>query len=276
MKSPSAFHLLINGAGVLIGLVVVGYVVYAALRTEEEPPCTSRYPAPMRFGLLANDGKPLSPLELQARAGLREWGVIENATVAADERAPAGAALQVKLAMLTSEGEVEAAGRPRNGLDFRWTVTGAKAATAACLSYSVWLPEKFDFNEGGTLPGIAGGSPDTPSAFGARLQWRVGGEAELAVATAGAPFRPVNQPNFLLQRGRWSQVEQEIVLNTPGAEDGLARLWIDGKLKAEDTTVAFRSDAGAGIAGVTADVGYWRAPAKPGELRLSAFELAWQ
>ena len=274
MKTPTAFHLLVNGAGVLIGLVVVGYVVYEAFRIEEEAPCASRYPAPMRFALLANDGKPLSPLELQARSGLREWGVIENATVATDAQAPTGAALQVKLAMLAPQEESE--GRARNGIDFRWSVAGAKAAKAACLSYSVWLPDKFDFSYGGVLPGIAGGKPDTPSAFGTRLQWRDGGDGELAVAMSGAPFRPVNQNNFALLPGRWTQVEQELVLNMPGAQDGQARLWIDGKLWAEDATVAFRSDASAGITGVIADIGYWRPPSKPGELRLSAFELAWR
>jgi hypothetical protein len=273
MKSPSAFHLLINGAGVLIGLGAVGYIVYAAFLTEEEAPCASRYPAPMRFALRANDGKPLSPLELQARSGLREWGVIENASVATDAKAPAGAALQVKLATLASQGTSE--GRARNGIDFRWSVAGAKAAKAACLSYSVRLPDKFDFGPGGNLPGIAGGTPDTPTAFGTRLQWHAGGEAELAIALSGAPFRGVI-PGFALLPGHWTQVEQELVLNTPGAKDGLARLWIDGKLRAEDTKVAFRSDAGAGITGVAADIGYWRAPSKPGELKLSAFELAWR
>lgn len=274
MKSSSAFHLLVNVAGVLIGLFVVGYVVYAALRTaEQEAPCASRYPAPMRFALLANDGKPLSPLELQARAGPREWGVMENATVTAGAKIPTGAALQIKLAMLASQGQSE--GRAHNGIDFRWNVAGAKAATAACLSYSVWLPDKFDFGPGGNLPGIAGGKPDTPSAFGTRLQWRVGGEAELAVAPSGASFLGIN-PSFALLPGHWTQVEQEVVLNTPGAKDGLARIWIDGKLQAEDATVAFRSDAGAGISGVAADIGYWRAPSKPRELQVSAFELAWR
>jgi hypothetical protein len=274
MKSPSAFHLLVNGAGILIGLFVVGYVVYATFRAEEEEaPCASRYPAPMRFALLASDGKPLSPLELQARAGPREWGVIENATVAAGTEVPTGAALQLKLATLASQEQSE--GRARNGIDFHWNVAGAKAAKAACLSYSVRLPAKFDFGAGGTLPGIAGGTPGTPSAFGTRLQWRVNGEAELAVARSGASFLGV-QPSFALPQAHWTRVEQEIVLNTPGGKDGLARIWIDGKLQAEDAAITFRSDASAGISGVAADVGYWRTPAKPGELQVSAFELAWR
>jgi hypothetical protein len=203
---------------------------------------------------------------------VRVWGVIENATVAAGADVPTGAALQIKLAMLASQ---ESEGRARNGIDFHWNVAGAKAAKAACLSYSIRLPDKFDFAAGGNLPGIAGGTPDTPSAFGMRLQWRVKGEAQLAVALPGAPFRGI-QPGFALPQGHWARVEQEIVLNAPGAKDGLARLWIDGKLQAEDTAVAFRSDASAGISGVAADVGYWRAPLKPGELQVSAFELAWR
>ena len=142
------------------------------------------------------------------------------------------AAGQARDARLAGE---QSKGRAHNGIDFRWNVAGAKAAKAACLSYSVWLPDKFDFGTGGNLPGIAGGEPDTPSAFGTRLQWRVGGEAELAVAPSGASFQGI-RPNFALLPGRWTQVEQEVVLNTPGAKDGLARLWIDGKLRAEDAS----------------------------------------
>ncbi len=46
-----------------------------------EPACSARYPAPMRFALNTSDGKLLSPIELQARVGLNEWGINENAKV---------------------------------------------------------------------------------------------------------------------------------------------------------------------------------------------------
>ncbi|MDD4902305.1 MAG: hypothetical protein PHE24_04150 [Patescibacteria group bacterium] len=40
--------------------------------------------------------------------------------------------------------------------------------------------------------------------------------------------------------GRWVNFEMEVKLNTPGAKDGLYRLWIDGKLVVERTGVDLR------------------------------------
>lgn len=274
MKSSTARNLIFNALGVLTGLVAVGYVVYEAFRVEQESPCSTRYPAPTRFALHANGGEPLTQIELQARAGLQEWGVIDNATVVRAPQAPAGAALQVKLAMLPSGGEGD--GRAHNGIDFRWAVPGVAAASGACLSYSVWLPEGFAFNRGGVLPGIVGAKPGETSGFGTRLQWSLDGAGEFAVAAVGSGFRPISQAAIPLAQGRWMSIEQELVLNAPGQVNGLARLWIDGKLKSEDTTVQFRADDAAKLTGVHADIGYKREPAKPGELRLSAFELAWR
>ena len=81
MQNPKHLDLLINLGAALVGLIVVGYVVYAAFHTEVEQPCSTRFPAATRFSLQTGAGKPLTPVELQARAGLRDLGVIDNATV---------------------------------------------------------------------------------------------------------------------------------------------------------------------------------------------------
>jgi hypothetical protein len=281
MQKSTALYLLFNFLGVLVGLVVVGYVLYAALHIEREPPCSARYPAPTRFALETSDGTLLSPIELQARSGPNEWGVIENIKVVAADTAPGGVALEVKLASVAVD--QPASDRATNGVDFRWTPPGVQSAAAACLSYSLWLPEDFAFNSGGVLPGVFGELP-APMAemggdetrFGSRLQWRSGVEAKLGIAAAGAGYRPVSVPGFPLPTGRWTRVEQELVLNAPGAENGMVRLWVDGELKAEDASVALRTDPSAKISGVLADVGYFRNAGKPGLLRLSAFELSWR
>jgi hypothetical protein len=198
-----------------------------------------RYPTD---GSRCGGSKPLTPIELQARVGLREWGFVENATIVPAAEAPAGAALQVKLASVAA-GETSD-GRPRNGIEFRWSLPGVKAANAACLSYSVWLPEGFAFNDGGVLPGIVGGKPDQKSDFGSRLQWRPGGVGELTVALSGS--LPRRQPGRLYAaQGRWTSIEREIVLNTPGTANGASRLWVDGQLKAEDAHCRCGPDADA-------------------------------
>jgi hypothetical protein len=280
MTRQASFNLIFNAVGALIGVIVVGYVVYALLHAETEPPCSTRYPAPTRYSLHTADGALLSPIELQARVGFDEWGVIGNAKVVEAAEAPAGAALEVTLATVP---DTAGTGRHANGVAFRWSPTGVRAATAACLAYDLWLPDDFDFAAGGLLPGIFGaapaaaaGDPAAATGFTARLQWRAGGEGALEVAGAGGRFRSVAAPRFELPKGRWTRVEQELVLSTPGAEDGVVRLWLDGALKAETTQALLRKDESVGIAGVLADIGYVREPAKPGTLRLGPFELAWK
>ncbi|MGZ5889098.1 MAG: polysaccharide lyase, partial [Hyphomicrobium sp.] len=170
-----------------------------------------------------------------------------------------------------------------NGIDFRWTPLGLKAATAACLDYSVFVPEKFPFNEGGgVLPAVIGGSPppansEKPDRFSVRLEWTEDAKGVLSVAPAGLDFRAVNLTGFPLEPGHWMRVQQEVVLNTPGAADGIVRLWADGDLAAEDTGIELRKNKDDGIIGVLADIGYVRQPpAAPGSLQFSPFEISWR
>ncbi len=276
MTSQAKFHLLYNVVGGLIGLAIVGYVVYSLTHIEKEAACSARYPAPMRLALHMSDGAAMSPIELQARAGHDEWGVNENATVIAD--ASGGVAVEVKLADVA---DVEtASGRPANGIFYRWTPPGLETAKAGCLSYKLWLPDDFDFADGGLLPGIFGGGPeaasDAATRLGERPQWRSEGRSALDVAAAGAGYAPITQDGFPLPKGRWVRIEQEIVLNTPGEADGVVRLWLDGDLKGESTNMVLRTDESATIRGVLADIGYTRLPEKPGTLRITPFELSWK
>jgi hypothetical protein len=280
MTRQTLLNLIFNGLGALLGLTILGYVAYSLVHKEVEPPCSARYPAPTRFALYASGGGLLTPLELQARVGLNEWGINENAKVVADTAAPGGAALEVSL---KSVPEIETGGRHANGIHFRWTPQGVRAASSACLSYSLWLPNDFAFDTAGLLPALFGGANGAAATavgseggFAARFAWRAGGDAALFVATAGQGFAAVNQAGFPLPKGRFMRIEQELVLNAPGEANGTARLWLDGELKAETKRLELRKDTSATIAGVLADIGYVRAPAKPGVLRLTPFELSWK
>jgi hypothetical protein len=281
LSKQTTFNLIFNTVGALIGLTILAYVVYSLTHTERESPCSGRYPAPLRFSLHTSKGVLMSPIELQAHVGLNEWGVIENAKVVEDADAPGGAALEAKLADVPDSETQE--GRRANGLYFRWTPQQVRAANAVCLSYKLWLPDEFTFGGGGRLPGPFGGppgggigGPDTGNRFAARPQWGLGGEMRFDAAATGSRFLPVNQRAFPLPKGRWMRIEQEMVLNTPGEATGIARLWLDGALKAEDTHLALRKDAGEMVLGVLAAIGYFRTPAKPGTLRIAPFELSWK
>jgi len=281
MSKQATYNFIFNAVGVLIGVTILSYVVYSLTHTETEPSCSARYPAPLRFSLHTNKGTLMSPIELQARVGLNEWGVIDNTKVVADAAAPGGAALEVKLADVPDT-EAES-GQRANGVYFRWAPQQVRAASAVCLSYKVWLAEDFTFGKGGQLPGPFGGpmgasagGPGSKNRFAARPQWRLADDARFEVASTGTGFRPVNQRGFALPKGRWMRIEQEMVLNTPGAANGVARLWLDGALKAENTHMALRKDASETVLGVLAAIGYFRAPEKPGTLRITPFELSWK
>jgi hypothetical protein len=280
MSRSQTYNLLFNVVGALIGLIVVGYILHSAFRFETEPSCAQTYPAPHRFSLTSGSGAPLTPIELQARAGAREWGITENASVVPDDRLSGGIALEIKLAGSSAE---HAGEREANGVSFRWSPAGVREAQSACLSYAVWLPEDFDFDDGGLLPGLFGGlsaldAADTSeeTRFGTRVGWEADGKADLYAAEAGGGFRKVPQRGAALPRQRWVRIEQEVMLNSPGKADGRARLWVDGRHVAGADNLDLRREEKESLAGVLADIGYLRAPDKPGTLRLSPFDLSWR
>jgi hypothetical protein len=281
MNKPAIYKLAFNAIGILIGIVVVGYVVFSLFETTAEPSCAQTFPAPHRFALTSATGERHSPITLQARAGLREWGMTENIQTVPEPGMPGGAALQVRLAQTSAE---DAGGRPANGVSFRWTPPDVDKAQAACLSYRVWLPEDFAFGDGGILPGLFGGlsgidaaDVDEETRFGAYLGWDRTGAGILYAKLDGTRARKIGgRSRFAVRQGRWTHIAQELVLNTPGETDGRVRVWVDGHLKADVAKLALRRDAKEGIGGVLADIGYLQEPKTPGMLRLSPFELSWR
>lgn len=276
MSSPKHLDILINVAGALVVLFVVGYVVFEALHTEAEQPCSVRYPAATRFSLQTGEGKPLSAIQLQARAGLRDIGVIDNASVVEVQDGPSADALEVKLRKLPAG--ADPSDEARNGIEFRWAPPGMAKATSACLSYSVWLPDRFEFGEGGFLPGVFGDTGDVDKkadGLSVSPQWDGDGRPLLTAMGSGGVHRMVatTEP---LPTNRWVKVVQEIVLNDPGVENGRARLWIGGTLTVDDSRVPMRSDSSALLSGVLVAIGYHQMPVQPGMLRLSPFEISWR
>lgn len=279
MKNPKQLELLINTAGAIVVLSVIGYIAYTALHIEAQPTCSARYPAGMRFSLQNSEGKPLSAIELQARAGLRDLGVIDNASVVRIDNGPSPEALEVKLRKLPED--ADAGDRARNGIAFRWSPPGMENATAACLSYGVWFPDKFAFGVGGFLPGVFGGAGSssqnsTSEELSASPHWGGDGKPLLSATLRGGATRQVSGRSSPLPTSRWIKVEMEVALNDPGLANGSLRLWIDGELVSEDQAAALRKDAEARLTGILVGVGYRRVADNPGSVRLSPLEVSWR
>lgn len=184
----------------------------------------------------------------------RVWGVAENVRLVAQaaDRPPA-------LAVRYPKGSIApSSAAPRGGAGF---VSGSglgESVEAACLSYRVRFAEGFAFARGGKLPGLYGGDGPTGGAaadagFSARLMWREGGEGELYAYLPGPDAghgRSLGRGAWRFPVGRWVEVEQEIVLNDPGAANGVVRVWIAGELRLEVPGLVLRRTADVRIEGL--------------------------
>lgn len=266
MDKNSLTSMAIPAIGVSLGAFLLVYLARDALLTEKVEPCSSRYTASATEYSLQNDaGAPLSPIELQARAGVYEWGVLERGEVIAASGGPAPLALKIRLpkgstSMYPDEGD-------RGGLSFRWQPSDIDGATSVCLSYSVFLPGDFNFGSGGELPGIFGGqtyepkaTPDGENGFALRLKWSEDGKGNFAMQVpplkgANGPFQ-MDLGSFIIPRGQWVSIEQEIGLNAVDKADGIARLWIDGALTVDRSRIVWRTAPALSVSGAVHDVWY--------------------
>lgn len=271
----------VNAVGGLALLLVGSYLVWDATRSREIAICSARYPVATQMSLQKPNGAALSPAEFQARVGFGERGVIEN-TVVRSTDGPMPLVLDFKLG-----GPVTA----DTGAAFPWSLPGVTKAKSACLSYSVFVPNDFDFGAGGTLPGLfgttaAGGNGRLQTGFNTRIAWNdeagVGVLTNLSSSTNDVEGGELGRylSGFKMPRGRWVRIEQEAVLNSPNAKDGLLRVWIDGRLSVEDPAIAWRGTGNVQLGGALIDIGYVhianRTEKKPTKLSISPLQLSWQ
>lgn len=270
---------LFNVSGIAVIVTVVGYMAFDLLRSSETPVCSSRYPTGRQFSLEASDGTPLTPIELQGRAGLREWGLLQNASVVASKGGPAARVLSVNLATTGDADDVN-----RNGVSFVWPLSEAVGAKQACLSYAAKFPSHFKFKDPGLLPGLFGGAQQRDvdalhpeGAFVTRIAWGqtgdIGADVRLPDGKAYWQGAVRNKP---WPSGRWAKIDQEIVLNTPGKADGILRLWVDNRLQVERSGIMFRKGDMSGLGGVVADVRYAPTASEPAEVQISPFVVRWR
>lgn len=135
------------------------------------------------------------------------------------------------------------------------------------LSYRIRFDEGFDFVRGGKLPGLCGGAcntggnaPTGTDGWSARMMWRTDG-------SGGAPTNGdtanivqyayhVDQPTQFGEDLRWDDgtppvwrefesdtwyhLQHRIVMNTPGAPDGIIQAWLDGEMVLDVQDIRFR------------------------------------
>ncbi|MDX2157953.1 MAG: hypothetical protein SFW09_15750 [Hyphomicrobiaceae bacterium] len=286
LKLPSRNVMLFNGAAVLVVGASLAMVVRSMLFLESVPPCADRYVNATRFSIDRN-GFPMATSDLQSRLGNTDWGLHDGARVVKLKSGPAKHALQIDMARAPSDALTTSADS-RPGVGFTWSPKGLGQTQSACLSYSVFLPERFVFGKGGRLPGLMGATPESAEAdqgpaFSTRFTWGPAGKADIL---AHLPAWPEGRSlagsagAFEIPRGRWVSLEQEIVLNGPGRKDGALRVWVDGSIVVNRSDMVFRTKPTVTFAGVLAEslAGEPPAGAKKGNQKiwLTPFELRWQ
>ncbi len=288
MAMPRKETAILPRAFVAFAIVAALLAPRAAMADDAPSPCSQRYPVGAVFPPAGETAATLTGAKLRALLGNTGWGLIEDVTARTLLDAPAPLVLEVKLPKGSIDHKNPHA--PMGGMGFRWRPGMPAGTSAACLSYRLWLAPDFQFNRGGKLPGLFGGDGpaggkdvDGASGFSARFMWRKDGAGEIYAYIPGKPDRrglSIDRGAWTFPRGSWVTLEEEVVLNTPGAPDGQLRVWVDGALKLRHDDMLYRTSAELGIDGVMADIFYggktaeWAAPADT-FLRLTPFTLAW-
>lgn len=278
MAGFSRSSIVFNVAGIAVLVGTLGYAMKDAVSTPVSEPCSSRYSRSVAFSLSNSDGQPLSAIELQARSGQREWGLYDNAMVAAgpDQAFPE----VLKIAF----NEVESAHQGiKSGVGFTWQPEGLTEARSACLSYQVWLPANFDYGRLGILPGLFGGHSsailderEPQSGFVTRLGWSGDGVIGVETKRPGTASYWATIQGQRLDKGQWLKVEQEVTLNQPGRNDGRMQIWINGELRHKELDLNWYGTAPYQLAGVAVEVGRDGEGTKTSPISLSPLTLSWR
>ena len=182
-------------------------------------------------------------------------------TIVTGSEAYSGNALQV----LYPEGSVGSSDNTGGGA--QWRADLGASYDELYLSYRLRFGEDFDFVRGGKLPGFSGGTantggnvPDGTDGWSARLHWRTDGSGGSPTTRDTANvvqyvYHP-DQPGTFgqdirwddgddgqwaeFESDRWYTLEQRVVINTPGENDGIIEAWLDGEKVLEVSNLRFR------------------------------------
>ncbi|GAA6036980.1 hypothetical protein JCM8097_005489 [Rhodosporidiobolus ruineniae] len=172
-------------------------------------------------------------------------------------------ALQVKY----PAGSRNPGGSIQGGVGFYSSKIDITQASNVSFSYSVFFPTGFNFVKGGKLPGLYGGAKAcsggsaAESCFSTRLMFRQNGMGELYLyaprekqVSALCSLGPLSYCNsvygmsigrgsWTFKTGEWTDIRQDIWLNTPGVADGGFNIWVNGELVLHSDQVYYRNSA---------------------------------
>jgi len=240
-----------TGAALLLGpaLALASLPAHAAsdgdLTRPQVAACSTRYAPVQTLAMNANDDP--EDWVKDTLGGQRRWGEQNLQQLSAADSGVGAPALRVTYPQGTSSPSDAEEG----GAGFVMPVPALRQADRACLRYQVRFQSGFDFVKGGKLPGLYGGDGPTggdevtgENGFSMRLMWRKQGQGELYeyVANKESDYgESVGRGRWRFTPGQWVTVEQEIVLNDPDEENGIARIWIDGQPTLEQHGIVYRT-----------------------------------
>jgi len=147
---------------------------------------------------------------------------------------------------------------PLGGAEF-YVDSGPVPAERLHLRYYLRFPGNFHFVKGGKLPGLFGGKvfsgghiPDGTNGFSTRFMWREKGGGEVYAYLPGSVEygTSLGRGNWRFQPGKWHILEQEVMLNAPGRNNGRIRVWVDEKLVLNQKNLLFRTVGALKIEGI--------------------------
>jgi hypothetical protein len=147
---------------------------------------------------------------------------------------------------------------PMGGAQF-YADLGIAPQNALRLSYDIRFSDNFNFVKGGKLPGLFGGAgnsggdiPNGSDGFSARLMWRRHGDGEVYayLPTSHDYGTSIGRGSWQFQPGVWHHIEQEVLLNHPGLQDGRIRVWFDGRQVLTVDNLTFRTTSTLQINGL--------------------------
>ena len=250
MQRPSPHHQVLALTALLAGLPATSAWAQNSENHLSYPriePCSQRYQP------VATPQPDLSAEDAQkgVRQGFgtkRSWGVDDNVELL---DASATGLDQPGLRIHYPEGTSSPGDTEDGGAGFYSNPKGLKGAEQACLTYQVRFEPGFNFVKGGKLPGLFGGEApsggekvDGENGFSMRFMWREAGQGELYEYVVNKDQEygaSVGRGLWSFPTGEWVTIEQELVLNTPGEKDGLARVWINGVPVLEQGNIVYRT-----------------------------------
>ncbi|QFR39070.1 hypothetical protein A9Q91_02440 [Candidatus Gracilibacteria bacterium 28_42_T64] len=117
------------------------------------------------------------------------------------------------------------------------------------FSYDLEFAPNFDFVKGGKLPGLCGGDcarggENANNGFSIRFAWKKDGYLDTLSSIPGASKYGSysGKKLFKFEAGKNYNISQEIILNTPGKNDGSLIVMVDGSEVYKQTDLLYRNN----------------------------------